>query len=204
MINPPKATAEAYANYAGTHPRLNEWENGALQSISLQLIVRGRLSEKQIKMWWKLHDKVISDIKSKPDLELPDLYDKLETVAGKMQGVHPRPSIDLYGILIKRNSSQSKFPTSYAITNSSRDIYYGSLRHPSGEFWASESCTPTVLQNLLFCNDDLEEHIKEAVEGGQVVSCVFCRKALNHPSSIYYGYGPTCAENYNLPWGDTE
>jgi hypothetical protein len=32
-------------------------------------------------------------------------------------------------------------------------------------------------------------------------NCVFCSKHLSDPRSEYAGYGETCAENHNLPWG---
>jgi hypothetical protein len=37
--------------------------------------------------------------------------------------------------------------------------------------------------------------------GQQTGTCSFCRKPLEDPISIYWGYGKTCADNFNLPWG---
>ena len=34
--------------------------------------------------------------------------------------------------------------------------------------------------------------------------CCFCAKQLDTNASKFVGYGPTCADNYGLPWGDTE
>lgn len=33
-------------------------------------------------------------------------------------------------------------------------------------------------------------------------SCCFCGIGLVNRSSVYHGYGPICAGNYGLPWGD--
>jgi hypothetical protein len=33
--------------------------------------------------------------------------------------------------------------------------------------------------------------------------CVFCRQCLSDARSLAVGYGPICARNYALPWGDT-
>lgn len=31
--------------------------------------------------------------------------------------------------------------------------------------------------------------------------CMYCNHPLTHPESILHGYGPICAANYSLPWG---
>lgn len=33
--------------------------------------------------------------------------------------------------------------------------------------------------------------------------CIFCSRDLTDERSIAMGYGPVCAENHNLPWGET-
>lgn len=33
-------------------------------------------------------------------------------------------------------------------------------------------------------------------------ACCFCGIALRNASSVYHGYGPICADNFGLPWGD--
>lgn len=38
--------------------------------------------------------------------------------------------------------------------------------------------------------------------GAEFKHCSFCDQALTHPSSVKHGYGPICAANYGLPWGD--
>ena len=37
--------------------------------------------------------------------------------------------------------------------------------------------------------------------GKKVGHCCFCKKGLTTPESLTVGYGPICAEHYNLPWG---
>ena len=43
-----------------------------------------------------------------------------------------------------------------------------------------------------------------ASEGKRVGSCCYCAAALTDERSLEAGYGPVCAENYNLNWGDTK
>lgn len=38
--------------------------------------------------------------------------------------------------------------------------------------------------------------------GKKYKSCCFCGLGLTNPASLHAGYGPICAENYSLPWGD--
>lgn len=38
--------------------------------------------------------------------------------------------------------------------------------------------------------------------GRKVGACCFCSRQLNDPRSITVGYGPICAENFGLPWGE--
>lgn len=42
------------------------------------------------------------------------------------------------------------------------------------------------------------------INGIKYNHCCFCGQELTNASSVYHGYGPTCAENYGLPWGDTD
>lgn len=40
-----------------------------------------------------------------------------------------------------------------------------------------------------------------AAYGREMGSCCFCGLTLTDERSVRVGYGPICAENYNLPWG---
>ncbi len=42
------------------------------------------------------------------------------------------------------------------------------------------------------------------INGIKYGHCCFCGQELTNPSSVHHGYGPICAENYGLPWGDTD
>jgi len=35
-------------------------------------------------------------------------------------------------------------------------------------------------------------------------TCCYCARELTDPRSVSMGYGPVCAENYGLPWGETQ
>jgi hypothetical protein len=37
--------------------------------------------------------------------------------------------------------------------------------------------------------------------GQETGNCSYCKKPLEDPISLYWGYGKTCAQKINLPWG---
>jgi hypothetical protein len=41
------------------------------------------------------------------------------------------------------------------------------------------------------------------LQGQTYKNCCFCGLELTNRSSLHHGYGPICAGNYGLPWGDT-
>lgn len=44
---------------------------------------------------------------------------------------------------------------------------------------------------------------KLALNGKEYKSCCYCGIALTNPASLQAGYGPICADNWGLPWGDS-
>jgi len=41
------------------------------------------------------------------------------------------------------------------------------------------------------------------IYGIQYKHCCFCNTELTTKQSVFAGYGPICAENFGLPWGET-
>lgn len=41
------------------------------------------------------------------------------------------------------------------------------------------------------------------LQGQKYTYCCFCGLELTNKSSVYHGYGPICAENWGLTWGET-
>ena len=82
-----------------------------------------------------------------------------------------------------------------------KQVYYGKIS-PRGQVVLSKAATndEQVMHYLTLVLDDPVAFAK--LQGQQTGCCVFCAKELLNASSIYHGYGPICAENYGLPWGD--
>lgn len=80
-------------------------------------------------------------------------------------------------------------------------IYYGKIS-PRGQTVLSKAATSDqqVMDSLTFILEDPVAFAK--LYGKQTGCCVFCARELLNASSIYHGYGPVCAENYGLPWGE--
>lgn len=60
------------------------------------------------------------------------------------------------------------------------------------------------LTDVLNILHEMAAHPRETVilHGKKYKSCCFCGISLTDPRSIVMGYGPICAENYGLPWGE--
>ena len=60
---------------------------------------------------------------------------------------------------------------------------------------------PGVVRTL---TPEMKMSAAQAAHLGHVTgACVFCSRTLTDERSIAVGYGPVCAENHALPWGET-
>jgi hypothetical protein len=76
--------------------------------------------------------------------------------------------------------------------------YFGRIS-AEGEF-DSRRPDPEVLDVLLrFTADPVAVALEYSRLAGH---CCFCRLPLTDERSTHAGYGPVCADNYGLPWGD--
>ena len=104
---------------------------------------------------------------------------------------------------LHRAGEKSRTPGSVMLTDGGPfgdNAYYG--RVTDGELVLSrdgKARSEELEQVLKSLTGDLGQFAKaHAMEAD---NCCFCRKDLTHPSSRSAGYGPTCADNYGLPWG---
>ena len=79
------------------------------------------------------------------------------------------------------------------------NIWYGRIL-TTGEYQPSKSCIDEVLDLLIRVADDPAS--AAAAYGHKTGNCCFCRKELTDNRSTDVGYGPVCADHYNLPWGE--
>jgi hypothetical protein len=70
----------------------------------------------------------------------------------------------------------------------------------SGAYIGFGGDSPEVKQVLSCKSDDL---LSLAIAHGHATgNCSFCGLTLTDPRSVAKGYGPICAQRWNLPWGD--
>lgn len=76
--------------------------------------------------------------------------------------------------------------------------YYGRV-DDAGSFYPGYSLTTEVRDLVRAMSDN---PIKTAQDYGRLTGrCCFCKRSLKDDNSTEVGYGKTCAEHYNLPWG---
>ena len=79
---------------------------------------------------------------------------------------------------------------------------YGKFQRLSGNdmLWYPYNClqgTADILHQI--CEDPLKYG---ALHGQQYKHCCFCNTELTSKASLFAGYGPICADNWGLPWGE--
>ncbi len=81
------------------------------------------------------------------------------------------------------------------------NVWYGRVER-DGRFITSRRCTPAVRD--LVARFDADPASVAAAYGLETGECCFCARELTDARSTGVGYGPVCAKNYGLPWGDAE
>lgn len=97
--------------------------------------------------------------------------------------------------------ARSKYTGSVMITDGGpfgMNTYYGRIS-PEGEMVPSGSMVPEVMALVTAFAAD-PAGVGAAI-GKRTGNCCFCLQKLETKESLAVGYGPTCAKNYNLPWG---
>jgi hypothetical protein len=75
---------------------------------------------------------------------------------------------------------------------------YGSFNLKTGSYRVRSQSS--ILKDLLDQIDRSPSGFDWSL-GGSQSNCCFCGRVLTDPRSVRWGYGPTCAENFGLPWG---
>lgn len=78
--------------------------------------------------------------------------------------------------------------------------YYGKIDPKSGTFYPSFDSHEAVSRALhTFAEDPVQAATAYGLALGE---CCFCERELSDERSKRVGYGPVCARNFDLPWGD--
>ena len=167
--------------------KLSDYEANALESISGR--AQYGLSEKQVAFWNRLWNKAQG---TSAKTETPLICPK---VAAWLEGVGlQRPCLSLQGWKIQKGGPYSKYPNHYHVTQ--QGVYKGRFK-TNGE-WDGYQAPPIWLTTLE--RHGVQKVLAQAMLEDTLSHCCFCARALTDETSRLHGYGPTCAENYGLPY----
>lgn len=182
---------------------------------------RGYLSEKQLfhacKMWLEVSSKNPAKAEKLPpkqpaELAAPRVHvdgskieallDKAAKSGLKFPKIRYRITADIV-ITFYITGEKSKFPGHIGVCTGEQESWNQiCILHRKG---------PPIWSKFSFDKPELQQKIKQIAEGGiesftvngkQTGHCCFCGLLLENKSSVHHGYGPICADNYGLPWGD--
>lgn len=113
-----------------------------------------------------------------------------------------------------------KFPDSmvrFSMGNDSNVLWVTNGRtrfDPKNILYGRFSRTPYI-ENYFFASREISNDIKAllvsvcedplkycSIHGQQYKHCCFCNTELTSKASLFAGYGPICADNWGLPWGE--
>ena len=172
---------------------------------------RGYLSQKQMDWVGKISDRAIGVEPEQETTSVGNLeaFVKLFTDA-KANLKFPKIIMESCDMPLKFTvaGDKAKFPGTINITDGGpwgENVWYG--RVDAEGTWAPSTVTTndqkTVIARVLQAFSHNAQKAAMTYSKGQT-RCCFCAKALDTKESVFAGYGPTCADNFGLPWGDTE
>ena len=178
------------------------------RSLISQYDQRGRLSPKQ-EEWVGIiiTENLAAPTAAKPTITgLVRVIEIFEEAAENLQ--YPKLVVQLNDgsdLKLSRAGPKSRFNGEVQLTDGlpyGQNKYYGRVTGDgelvlTGEGRRHENELHSILKSM---TTDLGAFAK--MYGLKSGNCCFCRKELTHQSSLDAGYGPTCAGNYGLPWGE--
>lgn len=118
------------------------------------------------------------------------------------------PRIHLHnGYVLNRAGANAKYPGSINVTDGKpygRNQWFGRI---------STQGTLTMPNYMQKHGEELQYELDKfqldpakyaECYGKATANCMFCHKELTAQQSVAVGYGPTCAANYGLPWGEID
>lgn len=189
----------------GIRNKLPTGHLSAADSIVYSYKSRGTLTSKQ----WDYVDSLIRMAETGPqaaiDLgSMTGIIDLFKYATGRLKA--PAVILNVYDvgeIKITLAGKKARVPGSVNVTTNApygESIWYGRITK-DGKFTPSmRERTPDNLIRVLL--DFAERPADVAADHGKLTGkCCFCNRKLTDERSTELGYGPTCAQNYKLPYG---
>lgn len=186
---------------ANSHNLSNEDETFAFDLMA-SVMTRGAASDKQA--YWL---KVLAERATTPKAPAPSVGDMSGVYAlfetAKASGLKfPKivAASPVGEIKLSVAGPKAKAPGSINVTDTrpfGENTWYGRILK-DGTFEGRTAPAELVDYLKAFAANPAEQ---AALHGKRTGCCCFCAKELTDARSIEVGYGPTCADNYGLPWG---
>lgn len=183
-------------------PQMSPRDQAFAVSLVNQSTKRG-LSPKQQEWVEKLVNKVNGkDVVVAEQIDVTGILNLLQTAGQKLK--YPKVRLATASgdkVVLGIAGEKSNYAGSVMITDGGpygSNRFYGRVS-PTGEFVPGRNNTDEVTALLkMFAADPAT--VASRI-GKQLGSCCFCGRKLNTTESLDVGYGSTCAQKYNLPWG---
>lgn len=183
--------------------KLNLRDQNFAQSLLNQATIR-QLSDKQ--MYWVgvLADRTIPQQTTEvaSHLQVKEIFALLER---NNQAKRPklRVLIGKEELQLSRAGATARFPGSLNIVEVQGRGWLGRI-HLDGKFEPSRLVNETRAKEIGEALKEFASNPEEVARayGKQTGHCCFCAKHLEDERSLIMGYGPVCAANWKLPWGE--
>lgn len=191
--------------FAEQEPAAAEWlasradRSDFARSLSEGVRKWGSLTEKQLAA---VHNCIAKDQERAAERNAAAVQLSLEGIFSLFESAQQsglkRPRVNLVGFKFSLAPASGRNAGHIYVKDEDGE-YLGKVA-PGGAFHKSRECTQEQVQALVDISADV---ISAAVAFGQQTGCCsFCQRELTDKRSVDVGYGPICADNYGLPWGD--
>jgi len=105
-------------------------------------------------------------------------------------------------LVLSRAGNRSKYAGQIMLTDGGpfgENVYYGRIDE-GGKVFPARAMSEDVMGTIRNLSADAAK--VAGAHGHETGHCCFCAKHLTDGRSVTVGYGPTCAGNFGLPWGD--
>jgi hypothetical protein len=176
-------------------------------SLITQYRERGSLSDKQRPYVAQLIERATKPKPQLPTAQLGNGFDRIITLflTARVRIKYPRIRLALPNgqpVVLKMAGERSKYNGQINVSDGGPygdNIWYGRIDQ-QGRWSKSRNVTPEVEELLTSLTRNPEEVAE--MYGRLTNHCCFCGRELTDPRSVEVGYGPVCAQNYGLSWGE--
>ena len=202
---PPIVHAEAYAAVCEGIDTLRPNDQQFASSLITQYRRKDRLSAKQWACMVRLAERVRQGYPA-PQVENVGDFRGVVALFDKASANLKWPKIKLAlpdgrPMVLSRAGERSRYPGTINVTDGGpygQNVWYGRIDR-EGAWTKSRNACDEVGDMLRALADDPAG--TAAAYGKHTGHCCFCRRGLTDQRSLDVGYGPVCAENFDLPWG---